>query len=127
MNILVATFTVVATADNLQRHHFQLLINIPTAIKEPASPRPFIMQGFSRFKNGPFHRRQKNITLCDSKWSSFIAYFFELQFDTATLIIPRFRMTQARGANRGSNLIYYVITWYLIPGRIYMQHYYTEI
>ena len=49
---------------------------------------------------GPFHQRQKNIIICDSKWSSFIIGFFELQFDTATLIIPSFRMTQARGCKQ---------------------------
>ena len=41
---------------------------------------------------GPFRKRQKNIILCDSKRSSFITDFFELQFDTVTLIIPSFRM-----------------------------------
>ena len=43
-------------------------------------------------KMGPFRKRQKNIILCDSKRSSFITDFFELQFDTVTLIIPSFRM-----------------------------------
>ena len=89
--------------------------------------RPFVMQYFFSSKVGPIHNRQKNTILWYSIRSIFITDLFELQFDTATLIIPRFRMTQARGANSGSNLIYYVITWYLIPGRIYMQHYYTEI
>ena len=45
---------------------------------------------------GPFHERQQQI-LCDSKRSSFITDFFELQVDTATLIIPSFRMIQPRG------------------------------
>ena len=34
--------------------------------------RPFIMQDFRYSKMGPFHQRQKNIILCDSKRSSFI-------------------------------------------------------
>ena len=42
---------------------------------------------------GPFHERQKkNMILRDSKRSSFITDFFELQCDTATMIIPSFRM-----------------------------------
>ena len=36
MDILIATFSV-ATADDLQRHYFLLVTNIPTEIKEPAS------------------------------------------------------------------------------------------
>ena len=62
-------------------------------------PRPFVMQDFLRFKNGPFHRRQKSIILCDSKRSSSVTYevFFYFQFDKATLIIPSFRMIKARG------------------------------
>ena len=50
---------------------------------------------------GPFHNRQKNIIiLCDSKRNSFITYFFELQFDTATLIIQSFRRIKARGCKQ---------------------------
>ena len=46
------------------------------------------MQYFFRFKNEPFsQKRQKNIILCGSKRSSFITDCFELQFDTAILII----------------------------------------
>ena len=65
---------------------------------------------------GLFHKRQKNIILCDSKRSSFITDFFELQFDTATLIIQGFRMIKARGCKQRfkCNQLY-VITWYL-PG-----------
>ena len=72
---------------------------------------------------GPFHKRQKNIILRDSKRSSFITDFFELQFDTATLIIPSFRMTQARGCKQRfkSDLL----RNYLLPDRINMQYYYT--
>ena len=74
---------------------------------------------------GPFHKRQKkHKILCGSKRSSFITDFFELQFDTLTLIIPSLRMAQARGC-RGSNLIYSgVLRNHLVPDRIYMQHYY---
>ena len=70
---------------------------------------------------GPFHQRQKSIMLCDSKRSSFITDIFELQFDTATLIIPSFRMTQARGCKQRfkSDLL----RNYLVPDRIYMQYY----
>ena len=63
---------------------------------------------------GPFHQRQKNIISCDSKRSSFITDFFELQFGTSTLIILSFRMIKLEVARRGSNLIYYAITWYRI-------------
>ena len=43
---------------------------------------------------GSFHQRhKKNIILCDSKRSSVVTDFFELQFDTPTLIIPSFRVT----------------------------------
>ena len=67
------------------------------------------MQDFFRFKNGPFSQKAKKLILRDSKRSSFITDFFVLQFDTATLIIHRLEV-----ANRGSNLIYYVNTWYLV-------------
>ena len=74
---------------------------------------------------GPFHKRQKNMVLCDSKRTSFITYFFELQFDTATLIIPSFRMIQARGCKQRfkSDLL----RNYLVLGRIYMQYYCTVV
>ena len=72
---------------------------------------------------GPFHKRQKkNIILCDSKRSSFITDFFDLQLDTATLIIPSFRMIKARGCKQRfkSDLLY--------TGRVYnMQYYYTAV
>ena len=58
--------------------------------------RPFVIQDFLGSRMGPFHERQQQI-LCDSKRSSFITDFFELQVDTATLIIPSFRMIQPRG------------------------------
>ena len=59
--------------------------------------------------------------LCDSKRSSFITDFFELQFDTATFIIPSFGMIKAiEVATEVQNLIYYVVTWYQV--RIYMQY-----
>ena len=66
------------------------------------------------FKNGPFAQKaKKNMIFCDSKRSSFFTDFVELQLDTATLIIHSFRKVKARGC-RGSNLIYHVITWYLV-------------
>ena len=77
---------------------------------------------FSRFKNGPFHKRQEGITLCDSKRSSFITDF-EFRLDTPILIIARFVMTQARGCKQRykSHLLllithtwYSVITWHLL-------------
>ena len=61
---------------------------------------PFNMQDFFRFKNGPFHQRKKIFISCDSKRSSFITDSLELQFDTATLIIPSFRMIKARGCKQ---------------------------
>ena len=74
---------------------------------------------------GLFHKRLKNIILCDSKRSSFITDFFELQFYTPTLIIPSFRMTQARGCQQRfkSDLL----RNYLVPDRIYMQYYFTVL
>ena len=74
---------------------------------------------------GPFHKGQKSIILCDSKRSSFITDFFQLQFDTATLIIQSFRMINARGCKQRfkSDLL----RIYLVPGRIriYKQYYLT--
>ena len=75
---------------------------------------------------GPIHNRQKNTILWYSIRSIFITDLFELQFDTATLIIPRFRMIKARGCKQRFKSIYYVITWY-VPGRIYIQCYYTVV
>ena len=76
---------------------------------------------------GPFHEKAQKHILRDSKRSSFITDFFELQFDTPTLMIPSFRMTQARGCKQRfkSDLL----RNYLVPGRIriYMQYYYTVI
>ena len=57
----------------------------------------------------------KKIIICDAKRSSFITDFFELQFDTATLIIQRFRMIKARGCKqRFKSDPLYVITCYLV-------------
>ena len=54
--------------------------------------------------------------------------FFELQFDTATLTIQSSTMIKAiEVANRGSNLIYIIVRNYLVPGRIYMQCYYSVV
>ena len=64
------------------------------------------MQVFGGFKNKPLLQKDKKhdlytcIYLCDSKRSSFITDFFELQFGTATLIIPSFRMIKARGCKQ---------------------------
>ena len=63
--------------------------------------------------------------LRDSKRSSFIIDFFELQFDTATLIIPSFRMTQARGCKHRFKSD--ILRSFLVPDRIYMQYYYTVV
>ena len=62
---------------------------------------------FEGLKIGPAHIRKKNVILRDSKRSSFITdfFFFELLFDTATLIILSLRMLEV--ANRASNLIQY--------------------
>ena len=82
------------------------------------------MQDFLRFKNGPFsQKRKKTKILRDLKRSSFITDFFELQFDTATLIIQSFRMIKARGCKQRfkSDLL----RDYLVPGRIYRQYYHT--
>ena len=62
----------------------------------------------------PFHKRQENIILCDSKRSSFITAFFELQFDTATFIIQSFRMIKARCCKQRFKSDHFVITWYLV-------------
>ena len=83
------------------------------------------MQDFLGSKMGPFHKRQKNILLCDSKRSSFITDFFELQFDTATLIIYSVRMIKARGCKQRFKSD--VLRKFPVPGRIYMQYYYTTV
>ena len=71
------------------------------------------MQDFFSFENGPFSQKaKKHEILCDSKRSSFITDFFELQFDTATLIIPSFRMIKAIGCKQRFKSD--VITWYLL-------------
>ena len=54
------------------------------------------MQDFVRFKNGPFSQKAKKHNLVRLKTEQFHHRFFELQFDTATLIIPSFRMAHAR-------------------------------
>ena len=79
---------------------------------------------------GPFHKRQKNISLRDSKRSSFITDFFELQFDTATWIIQSLRMIKARGCKqRFKSDLLYLVRNCLVPAtiRIYMQYYYTAV
>ena len=91
---------------------------------------------FSEVQNEPFSTKAKNRTLCDSKRSSFITDFLELQLDTATFILPSFRMilVQARGCKQRfeSDLLsnYQVPTWYLvgficntiIPGTAVVQY-----
>ena len=47
-----------------------------------------------------FTKGKKNIILRDSKRSSFSTDFFEVQFDTPTLIIPSFRMIKATGCKQ---------------------------
>ena len=71
---------------------------------------------FFNFKNGLFSQKAKKHNLSDSKRSSFITDYVELQFDTATLIIPSFRTTQARGCKQRfkSDLL----RDYLVPGKI---------
>ena len=72
-----------------------------------------------------FTKGKKNRILCDSKRSSFITDFFKLQFDAATLVMPSFRMTQARGCKQRfkSDLL---PRSYLVPGSICMQYYYRS-
>ena len=57
------------------------------------------------------------------KTEQFHHSFFELQFDT--VIIPSFRMGKAKGCKQRfkSDLL----RNYLVPGRIYMQYYYTVV
>ena len=75
------------------------------------------MQGLFKFKNRPFHKRQKNVILRFKTEQFHHRFFFDL-FHTATLIIPSFRMSKARGCKQSfkSDLFY----------GIYMQHYYTS-
>ena len=71
---------------------------------------------------GPFHGRQKNILLVGRNLTrlkreylvvhySYLVVFFQLQFDTATLIIPSFRMIKARGCKQRfkSDQLYFVL------------------
>ena len=55
--------------------------------------------------------------------------FFELQFDTATLIIQSFRKIKDRRCKQRfkSDLLYSGVRKYLVPARIYMQYYYTVV
>ena len=48
------------------------------------------------------------------KTEQFITDFFEIQFETATLIIPSFRMTQARGCKPRFKSDVHNYPWYLI-------------
>ena len=55
------------------------------------------MQDFLEVKKSSFsHKAKKNRILCNPKISSFITFIFELLFDSATVIIPSFRMIKAR-------------------------------
>ena len=67
----------------------------------------------------------KGIKTGDSKRSSFITDFFELQFDPATLIIPSFRMVKARDCKQRfkSDLYEYRI----ISNTYYFEVYYTAV
>ena len=49
--------------------------------------RPFVMRVFLRFKNGPFSQKTTKHNLMRLKTEQFHDRFFELQFDTAALII----------------------------------------
>ena len=70
---------------------------------------------FFRLKNGAFSSKAKKHNLMRLKTERFIIDCFELQFDTATLIIPSFRMTQARGCKErfkydlSRNYLWYLI------------------
>ena len=79
------------------------------------------MYDFYMFKNSPFSQKAKKICLCDLKRSSSTTDFFELQVDTATLIIPSFKLIKARGCKPRfqSDLL----RNYLVPGRMYMLCY----
>ena len=86
------------------------------------------MQDFLRFKNGPFPQKARKHNLMRLKTQQLHHSFFELQFDTATLTIQSSTMIKAiEVANRGSNLIYIIVRNYLVPGRIYMQCYYSVV
>ena len=71
------------------------------------------MQKKLRFKNGSFSQKAKKQNLVRLKTEQFHHRFFELQFDTATLIIQSFRMIKARGYKQRFKTDY-VITWYLV-------------
>ena len=74
------------------------MITAPMGIREPAKRaiRPFVIQDFLRLKNEPFSQKADKHNLMRLKTEQFHYRFFELQFDTATLIIPSFRMAHAR-------------------------------
>ena len=119
-NVLFFIFGTLCSCGPLWRGFF--FLGKPRKKRLASLARLMIMQDFFRFETGPFRQRQKNIFLSDSKRSSFITDFFELQFDTATLIIPSFRMIKARGCKQRfkSDLLY--------TGRVYnMQYYYTAV
>ena len=76
---------------------------------------------FSCSEIGPFHRMQHNIFLFHLKRSSSTRDIFEVDFDTATLIIPRFVVVKARRCKPRykSDLS----RSYLVPDKIYMLYF----
>ena len=58
--------------------------------------------------------------LFDLKRSNSTRYLFKLNFDTATLIIPRFRVMKARGCKPRFKPD--LLRIHLVPGKIYMLH-----
>ena len=70
---------------------------------------------FLEVQKGPFSQKAKRDNLMRFKTEQFHHKFFYLLFDTATLIIPSFRMIKARGCKQSfkSDLL----------NRIYTQHY----
>ena len=70
---------------------------------------------------GPFV--MQDCLCCDWKQNSFITDFFELQFETASLIIPSLRKIKARSCKQ--RLKSDLFRYYLVHGTIYMQYYYT--
>ena len=98
------------------------MISAPMGIREPAKRaiRPFVIQDFLRLKNEPFSQKADKHNLMRLKTEQFHYRFFELQFDTATLIIQTliiqsFRMIKATGCkHRFKSDLLYVTTWYLV-------------
>ena len=74
----------------------------------------FIMQDFFRFKNGPFTKGKKTSSYATQKGVVSSQMFLNSSLTRRPWSFRDSEWHRLEVANRGSNLICYVITWYLI-------------